>query len=315
MRKLATWTCLLLTPALALSQTNIAQQAPMPKWQIEAGPKQQFEVASIRQNQTRDQPSSNVPLTVGASYSTTGGVFSAKNASLLAYILFAYKIPVNELHDQLRSWPQWVITDRFDIQAKSENRNPNKDQMRLMMQSLLEHRFKLVVHREVKPTQIFSVSLAKPDKTGPQLQPHSTESPCQPISPTGFSHPSNAISDSAPSLLGKWPTACAEGDELWSQRRVRAGGRDMSMEEITAWLTGAGDLDLLLQNHTGLKGNYDFIIDFGPEPDPSNNNTSPDSTQPSFREALKDQLGLLIKKEQGSAVFFIIDNVEHPSEN
>ena len=310
MRIPATWTSLLLAPTLAL-----AQQAPTPKWQIEAGPKQRFEVASIRQNKTRDQPSSNVPLTVGASYSTTGGIFTAKNASLLAYILFAYKIPVSELHDQLRSWPQWVITDRFDIQAKSDNQNPTKDQMRLMMQSLLEDRFKLVVHREARPTPVFSLSLAKLERTGPQLQPHTTESPCQPIPPTGLVHPSNANTDSVASLLGKWPTACAEGDEIWSQRRVRAGGRDMTMEEITAWLTGAGDLDLLLQNRTGLKGNYDFIIDFAPEPDPSNNNTSPDSSQPSFREALKDQLGLLIKKEQGSAVLFIIDHVEHPSKN
>ena len=58
--------------------------------------------------------------------------------------MFAYK--VTSLND-LRGIPSWVANERFDIEARSQG-NPTKDQMRLMVQSLLTDRFKLAIHIE-----------------------------------------------------------------------------------------------------------------------------------------------------------------------
>jgi uncharacterized protein (TIGR03435 family) len=43
---------------------------------------------------------------------------------------------------------------------ESENHDPTKDQMRLMMQSLLADRFKLVVHTDTRQVPVFASVLA-----------------------------------------------------------------------------------------------------------------------------------------------------------
>jgi uncharacterized protein (TIGR03435 family) len=191
--------------------------------------------------------------------------------------------------------------------------------MRLMMQALLEDRFKLAVHRQTRQVLIFGLVLAKPGKTGSQLKPHSADSPCPTEPLAGPSHTGAAVSAPVATLLDVWPIECNEGDEIWSPRRVRAGGRNMSMEQIANWLSGAGEADLPIQDQTGLRGNFDFVIEFAPELEPSvsinTNDNAADVSEPTFPMALKDQLGLQLKKQQGLADFFVVDHVQRPSEN
>jgi hypothetical protein len=63
------------------------------------------------------------------------------------------------------------------IDAKADG-NPTKDQMRLMMQSLLADRFKLRAHFETKQVPVLALTLVKPGKLGPKLLPHSEGPPC-----------------------------------------------------------------------------------------------------------------------------------------
>jgi uncharacterized protein (TIGR03435 family) len=324
---LAVGLIVVITPT-ALGQRKALQQAQSaprpqvsktPEWQAAAGDKLKFDVASVRQNKSSDKPRSNVPLTEGTSYYPNGGVFSATD-SLLAYILFAYKVKLTETHNGLlRSLPEWVISDRYDIQAKTENHNPTKDQMRVMMQALLEDRFKLAVHREARQVAVFGLVLAKPATTGAQLKPHSADSPCPTEPPAGPSHEGAAVSAPVATLLDVWPIECNEGDEIWSARRVRAGGRNMSMDRIANLLSGAGEAALPIQDQTGLRGNFDFVIEFAPELEPSasinTSNAVSDVSEPTFQMALRDQLGLQLKKQQGLANFFVVDHVKRPSEN
>ena len=51
-------------------------------------------------------------------------------------------------------------------------RNATKDQMRLMVQSLLAERFKLAVHFEKQQMPVLAMTLMKPGKTGPKLIAH-----------------------------------------------------------------------------------------------------------------------------------------------
>ena len=58
--------------------------------------------------------------------------------------------------------PEWVLADRFDIQARASG-NPTKGQMRVMMRSLLADRFKLAIHFEAREVPVFALVLAKPE--------------------------------------------------------------------------------------------------------------------------------------------------------
>jgi hypothetical protein len=66
--------------------------------------------------------------------------------------------------------PKWVSTDQYVINAEGEG-NRTKDQMRLMMQSLLADRFKLAVHFERIESPVFAVVLDKQRKTGQSCIP------------------------------------------------------------------------------------------------------------------------------------------------
>ena len=198
-----------------------AQTLALPQWQAAAGGRKEFDVASVRQNKSSEKPRSNIPLTAGETYSPTGGVFSATNQSLFTYILFAYKVRLNEAWDQWKRLPQWARTDSFDIQAKTEDHKPTKDQSRLMMQSLLEDRFKLVVHWKIREVPIFALVLAKPGKTGSQLKPHLADSLCSTATPVESSHKPSAASAPVTTLLGVWPEECGNGDDMWATHRGR----------------------------------------------------------------------------------------------
>jgi uncharacterized protein (TIGR03435 family) len=289
------------------AQSSVAAKSPAPA-------KLEFDVASVRQNKSNDKPQSNVSLTQGKTYSPNGGIFSATNQSLFTYILFAYKVGLNESWDQWKRLPEWARTESFDIQAKTEDLNPSKDQMRVMMQSLLEDRFKLAVHRETREASVFAMVLARPGKLGPQLRPHPADLPCLTGSAAGPSFNASAASAPVAALLGVWPEECGEGKDRWATRGVRmqAGARDVSMEEIAGWLSAEGDTDLPIVDRTGLSGDFDLVFEFAPEHGPS---ASADSSVPTFQDALKDQLGLKLEKQKGPATFFVIDHVEQPSEN
>ena len=290
---------LLAIASLTIAATTAAQQAKL-----------KFDVASVKQNKSDSdaRPTSNVPLTQGKAYSPNGGVFTATNQSLFICILFAYKVSLTEAWDQFKQLPQWARTETFDIHAKTDIPNPTKDQMREMMQSLLEDRFKLAVHRETRPVSIFALTLAKPGTVGPQLKPHPTDSPC----PIDTPNQPSATSAPIATLLSAWPNQCGDGDEIGSPRRMRAGARDVTMAQIAAWLSAEGDTDLPIVDRTGLTGTFDLIIEFAPEHGPA---ITTDNPIPTFQQALKDQLGLKLEKQKGDATFFVIDHVEQPSEN
>jgi hypothetical protein len=84
----------------AQSAGGQASQPPIPQWQIDAGGKKAFDVASVKPDTATPSPStvnSNVALGPGDYYSPTGGLFSATNFPLFTYITFAYKATGNQV--------------------------------------------------------------------------------------------------------------------------------------------------------------------------------------------------------------------------
>jgi uncharacterized protein (TIGR03435 family) len=291
---------------------SAAGQAPAAQSPRAAADKLAFDVASVKLNKSTDEPNSNFPLGPGNVYVPNGGYFSATNFPLLTYITFAYKPTGYQYQSLLSQLPGWAAADRFDIQARVKG-NPTKDQMRLMMQSLLADRFKLVIHYETRQVPVFGLLPLKPGRTGPALQPHPDDASCSTTLPAG--------SDAAPAsnVAGRFPTLCGGIFNMppSAPGRVRVGARNVPMGTIAGAMNLWGNLGRPVLDQTGLSGTFDFTFEWTPEPDdvPPGMDFQPDPSGPSFPMALKEQFGLKLDSQKGPADVIIIDHVEHPSEN
>ena len=137
--------CLVL---LAFATTAYAQNPGRPA----------FEVASIRVSEPENLQVSYMPtLDV-----RPGGTLRISNRRLDEIIMLAYNVGGTQL-----SGPRWLTeltTDprqvrRFVIIAKVPE-DSTKEQVPLMLQNLLEDRFKLQVHREMRQTQVYSLEVS-----------------------------------------------------------------------------------------------------------------------------------------------------------
>ena len=274
-----------------------------------------FAVASVKENKSKGPRSdSNIPLDLRDGYVPNGGTFHATNQPLLKFVVFAYKVNTNEMFNGLlQNVPRWALEDSFDIDARADMPNPTNDDMRLMVQSLLEDRFKLKVHRSIKERPVLALYLAKAGHPGPQLIPHDQNSSCTSALP--FPTPGTPLIQ----RLSKWPPQCGARDENRSTAyAVRFGGRDMPMSAIADSLAIPELGPFPVVNRTGLTGRYDFIMEFVPERNRQafeSDSTENRKDAPTYQEAVRDQLGLQLKKETGSASFFSIDHIEYPTPN
>jgi uncharacterized protein (TIGR03435 family) len=267
-----------------------------------------FDVASIKRNLSGApgyRASSNFPLGPGESYSPSGGRLSATNFGVSSFIAFAYKLTSRQSQALQSEMPKWANEERFDVEARAAG-DATKDQMRLMMQSLLADRFKLVVHRETHEGPVFALVLAKPGQTGPQLHVHSSDSPaCGAFT----------LSAAARNADGS-PTACDVFLTLVDSDRVHTSARNVSMAMIAGAmpLPGMGTLDRPVVDQTGLSGTFDFSIDCAPE-GAAGPSVQANETEPTFLEALKDQLGLKLESTTAQIETLHIDHIEEPSPN
>jgi uncharacterized protein (TIGR03435 family) len=76
-------------------------------------------------------------------------------------------------------------------------------------------------------------------------------------------------------------------------------------------------VDRPLIDQTGIKGTVDFTLEWALAARNVVNASDfhPDEDAPEFDVALMKQLGLKLVSQKGSVELFVIDHVEHPSEN
>ena len=112
-------------------------------------------------------------LRLGCSVSTVKGLVQ------MAYVLFANghvnppwtgSVPVN-------GGPAWINSDRYEIDAKAESPQSQGMMHGPMLQTLLEDRFKLKVHRETGEVPVYELTVAK---GGIKMQ-HLKERSCTPV--------------------------------------------------------------------------------------------------------------------------------------
>jgi uncharacterized protein (TIGR03435 family) len=262
-----------------------------------------FDVTSVRQNKSYDDPNSIIPLGPRNVGEPTGGSFWATAYPLIDYIAFAYKMDSKKLTAMQRNLPGWITTDKFDIRAKTEKHDVTKDQLRLMMRALLEDRFRLGIHTETTQIPVYALVLATAGQTGPRLQPHSTDSPCSKATPQNVwgSCGGNVV---IPSLKA---------------RGQRTGGRNVPFDYLVERMGTWGKLGLPVLDQTGLTGNFDYAIEWTPaeyiEDLGAATYIGPPAPVASFLEALQEQFGLKLILTTAPSVSIFVDRVQRPSEN
>src|SRR5579872_3874975 len=125
-----------------------------------------FEVASVKLNTHCDAggPSGGM---------STPGRTALECADLRDLILTAYGIYGNGANPasgsfrmQVVGGPAWINSTRYDIVAKPAGNPPRSEMYGPMLQSLLEDRFGLKVHRETQEGRVYLLTVAK---KGPKL--------------------------------------------------------------------------------------------------------------------------------------------------
>jgi len=242
-----------------------------------------------------------------------GGHFVA-DFPLEIYIEFAYKImPTREQEDAMFAHlPKWVSTDRFVIEAEASG-HPTKDQIRLMMQSLLADRFKLAVHFETREMPVFALLLDKPGRLGPSLRPHSQGPPCD----KKIAETSDLSSSTIPP--GGFIATCGRVQMVDGANHSKLlGGRNISIEHLAGYLPDFEDMGRPVVDETNLKGTFDFSLSWAPEADAASSaedDRLANAAGPPLVEAVKEQLGLKLKPTRAPIQIPVVDHVEPPTPN
>src|SRR5690242_13058881 len=109
----------------------------------------EFEVASIKPSPAQ------MPNQAAIGLHIDGSQVRMAYLPLRDYLAMAYHVRVNQIVG-----PDWMTTERFDIAAKLPE-GGKADQIREMLQTLLEQRFQMKVRRDQKEFPVYGLVVAK----------------------------------------------------------------------------------------------------------------------------------------------------------
>jgi uncharacterized protein (TIGR03435 family) len=265
-----------------------------------------FEVASVKQNTS----SRNLMMV-----RPHGGGLTTENAPLRLLMQNAYGVQAF----QISGGPSWIQSEGYNIEAKGDGKASHA-QILLMLRSLLEDRFQLKIHREIRELPVYALTVAK---SGPKLQ-QAKDTSCIPLDANADLPPPRA----APSQpVPGFP--CGRVGVMGESSGVRIQGDEVAMPEfirILSMVLGRPVID-----RTGFTGTFDLRLDFTPDeavaglprsagprgtsdPDSAPGAVDPGSPPPIFA-AIQEKLGLKLESVKGPVEVLVIDHVERPSQN
>lgn len=181
-----------------------------------------------------------------------------------------------------------------------------------MLQSLLAERFHLTLHHETKELRGYELVTSK---TGPKLKA-STES--RPAAPEPTPAP-KVDANGFPQLNGPGLILMegVKGNAVISYLTARAQFLSALVELLSK------EFRLPIVDKTGLRGKFDFTLEFAPEPrgalPPSSVEVSPniaDQSGPNLITAVQQQLGLRLNPSKVLVDVLIVDRADQiPTEN
>lgn len=280
-------------PASAQTGAAASQVSPVPADAPYAAT-MTFDVASVRENKDIDMRGG---FTMSGMFAPDGTTVRLLNWSVENLITYAYGVD----RYQLAGTPDWPFPTVFVVEAKSDHDADTKiaaltkeqklAEQRHMLQVLLEQRFKLKTHWEMKEGDILNLV---PAKGGPKLDAAGSRPPSADELKMFGTHPVPAL----------------------HQRNDGQGydfvGHACSMAELVALLTGQFGRPVI--DKTGLAGKYDFVLKYKGRWDRDRSADDLDPMPPMDR-ALQEELGLKVEAAKGPRKMLVIDHIEKPSEN
>jgi uncharacterized protein (TIGR03435 family) len=260
-----------------------------------------FEVATIKQNKEGG------PFRI---FFQPGGRFVATNVTLRMLIGAAYGTPQPLPDFQMTGGPKWLDTDRFDVTAKAAGDPAPGPQgppptMFLMLQSMLEERFQLKVHYEVKDVPIFALVLLRADgKLGPQVHPSATD--CAALMAA-------ARASGAPPPLPQPGVRPPCGARMFPGN---LSGGAMTMAQLVNGLARMPGVNRQVVDKTGLTGGFDIDLTWTPDQMPQGERPpgapplpAIDPNGPSLFTAIQEQWGMKLEATKAPVNMLVIDTV------
>ena len=244
-----------------------------------------FEVASIKQNKSGEERVSGGFL--------PGGLYRVTNYPLRSLIAAAFMRPQVNPDFLIAGGPEWMDSERFDIEARAFSEFPAGPDgptapRRLMLQALLADRFGLKVHYEPRERELYALTLIQSDqKLGPQLRPSTTDCTVQ--------------------------GACAV--KLGPGNIASAG---MTVSQLVSLLPRF--VDRVVVDNTSLTDRFDLRLTWTPAPGEwvapiVGGSPSALADGPSLFTALQEQLGLKLQPRKGPVDTLVVDHAERPTQN
>jgi uncharacterized protein (TIGR03435 family) len=192
---------------------------------------------------------------------------------------------------QIASTPGWIKSEHYDVNAKPADAHPDFDDIPLMLQGLLEDRFRLKYHWETREQPAYDLVVTKPGRLRVSI------------------------------LKGDCPPPLSNPE--WLPKDAPCGGLQNSVGHTKGYnLTAsdlAGNLSWLLSkpvsDKTNLAGRYDVELRWTPEYIEMRSNAASAQDDPNIFTAIQEQLGLKLQPTRGPVRVFVIDHIEKPSDN
>jgi uncharacterized protein (TIGR03435 family) len=263
---------------MVLAQVTVGATGRVQTMSTESRPA--FEVASIK----RSAPGPKV-FSWGEQ---PGGRWSMANSTIETLIRAAYDAQVYDLDNV----PSWVRSDRYEVRAKSDA-NPSREQMRLMLQSLLSERFAFSARFETQDRPVLAlVNVRKDGRLSPALRPSRID--CEKVNAARREGRAPGVAPPDGFPLCGWSTNGAE---------FRVGGLPLSrLPGILGPQAGA-----VIVDRTDVDGTFDFLLKY------TNQLDATDS--PSLSTALEDQLGLKLVSARAPLQVLVVDRISRPTED
>jgi len=273
-------------------------QVPRVYGQTEA-PRPQFDVASIKLN----PDCGNRAGRGGGQNPFSTGRLNMECVTLerliqLAYGTFADGASPNMQMLQITGGQGWVQSEYYDLAAKAEGAARVEQMMGPMMQTLLEDRFKLKIHRESKEMAVYALTVAK---GGVKVHPMKPDG-CVAIDLNHLP---------APTPGQPMPNFCGNMSMRMSPQGVTMDGHGMSVKDFSQRLSTM--LDRKVIDKSGVTGLFDFHLEFAPDETTTmfrggrggggdaGNPAAPTAeiAGPSILEAIQEQLGFKLVPDKG----------------
>jgi uncharacterized protein (TIGR03435 family) len=283
-------TVLLLVLAIA---TGAAAQTPTP-------PRRSFDVTSVKPNATGRRSGNIQPGRLAQ-----GGV----TVRQLARMAYGTK--------QIVGGPGWIDSELFDIEGKGSfelsgflpGPDGSPPQVYQMLQTLLEERFQLVVHKAMQERPVYALVAARRDRElGTQLKPSTFD--CD-------AHIAAIVKSgrlSGPSAPGSPPPmprcAIGGGPGHLMADSIEMSGLANALSEST---------DRVVIDRTALRGRFNVDLQWtpelvGPAPTPNANAAATDAP-PALVTAIQEQLGLKLEPTTAPIEVLVIDGASRPTPN